>query len=268
MIHIQDMCFSYGEKPYIENFDLDIQEGEILSIIGPNGSGKSTVLKNISKKLSYQKGAILLGDEDLKDLSMKALAKKVASLSQHNESPVDFTVKQLVEYGRLPHKKWYEPLNTEDQDFIQWAMCKTGVDRLSDQSVHSLSGGERQRVWIAMTLAQDTKILLLDEPTTYLDICHQLEVLELITELNRELGMTVVMVLHDLNQACQYSHRVCVMQKGKMVKLGKPSEVFTSKLIQEVYNVEALVEQRTSEQVYIMPIKVFKGGHSCARKSK
>lgn len=180
MIKIQNINFSYGEKPFLENLDLHIKKGEILSIVGPNGSGKSTVLKNITRKLQYSKGTILLDSEDVCNMSPKCIAKKMASLAQHQGSPLDFTVRDLIYYGRLPHKKWYETMSEEDHKKIEWAMKKTGVKEMENHPVMSLSGGERQRVWIAMTLAQDPRVLLLDEPTTYLDICHQLEVLDLI----------------------------------------------------------------------------------------
>ena len=259
MIELAKVSFSYNAYPFIDDFDLMVNEGEILSIVGPNGSGKSTILKNITKKLNYSKGSISIEDEDIKYLSLKRLAKKLASLNQHHTSPADFTVKQLVSYGKVPHKKWYEPINKMDEEHIYWAMEKTGVKQLADQPVAALSGGERQRAWIAMTLAQKPKILLLDEPTTFLDICHQIEVLDLITELNRELQMTVVMVLHDLNQACRYSHRVCVMKNGKVVDVGTPNKIFNSKLIRDVYRVEAVVDHDDNGKVYIRPIKVFKG---------
>lgn len=259
MIELEKISFSYNTHPFIEEFNLMVKQGEILSIVGPNGSGKSTILKNITKKLNYSQGSIFIEEEDIKNLSLKSLAKKLASLSQHHASPPDFTVKQLVNYGKVPHKRWYQPLTKADEEHIHWAMKKTGVHHLANQPVAALSGGERQRVWIAMTLAQNTKILLLDEPTTFLDICHQIEVLDLIAELNRELQMTVVMVLHDLNQACQYSHRVCVMKKGKVFDIGVPEKIFSSDLIREVYNVEAVVECDDDGKVYIRPIKVFKG---------
>lgn len=235
--------------------DLHIKKSEILSIVGPNGSGKSTVLKNITKNLKYTDGNILLEGNNIKKMIPKQIAKIMASLSQCYSSTVDFTVKQLISYGRLPYKTWYEKINEEDKKQVEWAMLKTGVLHLAESPVMTLSGGERQRVWIAMTLAQNPKVLLLDEPTTYLDICHQLEILDLIKELNRELKMTIVMVLHDLNQACQYSHRVCVMKNGHIERIGSPKEVFTTKLIQKVYNVEASVTYN-NEKVHIYPLRV------------
>lgn len=260
MIELNKISFSYNDMPFINDLNLVINKGEILSIVGPNGSGKSTILKNITKKLEYQEGNILIDKDDIRNLSAKKIAKKLAALSQHHGSPSDFTVKQLVLYGRIPHKKWYEPMSDYDKEQINWAMEKTGVMYLADKPVNSLSGGERQRVWIAMTLARNPKILLLDEPTTYLDICHQLEILDLIKELNKELNMTVVMVLHDLNQACRYSHRVCVMKSGNIEKIGEPNKVFSSSLIRDVYKVEAIVAHDEDGKVHIRPIKVFKGG--------
>lgn len=264
MIKLNNISFSYDEKSILRQLNLEIQKGEILSIVGPNGSGKSTILKNITKKLSYHEGTIYIEEDDLKSIPSKKMAKKLASLSQHQSSPSDFTVKQLVNYGRMPHKKWFEPISDNDKQQIEWAMEKTGVKKLENYPVLALSGGERQRVWIAMTLAQNPKILLLDEPTTYLDICHQLEVLDLVKELNDELNMTIVMVLHDLNQACKYSDRVCVMKDGIIKRIGKPEKVFTSALIKDVYNVEAIVSPAEEGKIHIRPIKVYRGGkQSC-----
>lgn len=260
MINLEQISFSYGDKSVLTDFNLSIEKGEILTIVGPNGCGKSTILKNITKKLKYNEGEIYIEDENVKDISMKKMSKKLSLLSQHHSNMADFTVKQLVHYGRVPHKKWYEVMNKKDSEQVEWAMKRTGVDKLADKPIGALSGGERQRVWIAMALAQDPKILLLDEPTTYLDICHQLEVLDLVKELNDELGMTVVMVLHDLNQACRYSHRVCVMKDGKIKSIGKPEKIFTSSLIKDVYSVEAVVANDEDGKVNIRPIKVYRGG--------
>lgn len=256
MIRLENIHFSYTDKPFIHAMDLHVKKGEILSIIGPNGSGKSTVLKNMARKLNFTEGLLHLDGENIQQMKAKEIATKMASLSQHQGSPSDFTVAQLIAYGRLPHKKWYESLSGEDKAEIHKAMVRTGVLGLSDKPITALSGGERQRVWIAMTLAQNPKVLLLDEPTTFLDICHQLEVLDLVEELNRDMGMTIVMVLHDLNQACQYSHRVCVMKEGDIHALGKPKEVFTTEMIRQVYNVEAKITVDEDGHTQVRPMRV------------
>lgn len=258
MIQLKDIFFSYGEQSFIESLSLHIKKGEIIGIVGPNGSGKSTILKNITGKLQHQSGAILLDNEEILNMHPKMISRKMASLSQHQSNSCDFSVKELVKFGRIPHKKWYEPYNDEDTECVEWAMKKTGIKSFEDKCAFSLSGGEKQRVWIAMTLAQKPEVLLLDEPTTYLDMCHQIEILDLLKNLNNELGVTVVMVLHDLNQACQYCDRICVMKQGAVYEIGEPEQVMTEHLIREVYNVHATVSI-DEEGVHIRPKRVVKG---------
>lgn len=259
MIEAKNLKIAYEEKIVIKDFSFNVREGEMVSIIGPNGSGKSTILKTISRLLKQKNGAIFLEKEDISDINIKKIAQKMSSLSQHNRSPEDITVKELIYYGRMPHKKWYEVKTKEDEDIIQWAIDKTSLREFKDKKVIELSGGERQRVWIAMALAQRPKILLLDEPTTYLDICHQLEVMELVKSLNEELGLTVIMVLHDLGQAAKYSHRVVVIKDGNLVVEGNPSEVLTVDLIKKVYNVEVCIRKDIlKDEMIIHPVGVCK----------
>lgn len=238
MLQVEKLDIEMDQKKIIHDFHLKIEAGEIVSIIGPNGSGKSTVLKAISKMIPTEEKVVFLQGEDLYYLKSKERSKRMSVLFQSNEAPHDLTVEQLVEYGRTPHKKWFQKLNIEDEEIIDWAIEQTGLEAFRHRFVSSLSGGEAQRAWIAMSLAQRPKILLLDEPTTYLDIAHQLQLLELIHRVNRELGMTIVMVLHDLNQASLYSDRVCMIQKGKIIKYGTSEEVMTSELIRQVYHVD------------------------------
>jgi len=258
MIQLKEMSFSYGNHSFIEKLNLDIKKGEVVGIVGPNGSGKSTILKNITGKLQHQSGGIYLDQEEILEMHAKKISRKMASLSQHQTSSGDFSVKELIRFGRLPHKKWYESYNDEDAACVEWAMDKTGVKCFEDKCAHTLSGGEKQRVWIAMTLAQKPEVLLLDEPTTFLDMCHQMEVLDLVKSLNKELGVTVIMVLHDLNQACQYCDRICVMKQGAVYEIGEPEVVMTENLIRNVYNVHAAVNI-DEEGVHIRPKRVFKG---------
>lgn len=259
MIEARNLKIAYEEKIVIKDFSLKIKEGEMVSIIGPNGSGKSTILKTISRLLKQKNGVIYLEKEDVSGINIKKIAQKMSSLSQHNRSPEDINVKELIYYGRMPHKKWYEIKTKEDEDIIQWAIKKTSLNGFEDKKIVELSGGERQRVWIAMALAQKPKILLLDEPTTYLDICHQLEVMELIKSLNRELGLTVIMVLHDLGQAAKYSHRVVVIKEGNLVVEGNPAKVLTVDLIKQVYNVEVCIRKDILKgEIIIHPMGVCK----------
>lgn len=233
---------AYGEKVIIHDLDIEINKGEIVSIIGTNGCGKSTLLKAVSRVLPCKNGSIYLDGEEISHIKNKEFAKKLAFVSQNNEIPDDITVYDFIMYGRVPHKKWYEVYNQEDKDIVDWAVAICKLDNFKDRKVVSLSGGERQKVWIAMVIAQKTGILLLDEPTTYLDICHQFEIMELVKELNQNLGITIIMVLHDLNQAVQYSDRIIVLKDGKKYKEGKSLEVLTPQLIREVYRVDSSIE--------------------------
>lgn len=242
MLTVENVLISYEQKQVIKDFSFHVAAGEIVSIIGPNGSGKSTLLKSIARMHPYDKGCITLNNMNMKTLSSKDIAKKLCMLSQRNQAPNDITVQNLVSYGRYPHKKWFERLNNEDMQIVHWALEKTHLLHYKDRPIAALSGGESQRAWIAMALAQRPQILLLDEPTTYLDIAHQHEVLQLVRELNEEMGMTVVMVLHDLNQAAAYSDKIIVIQEGHCKVIGSPKEVMTKQMIRDVYKMESEVQ--------------------------
>lgn len=242
MLKIEQLSINYEKKEVVHDFSFDVKKGEILSIIGPNGSGKSTILKALARMQPYQTGTILFDGENMRRLSSKQIARKMCMLSQQNQAPTDISVKNLVAYGRYPHKKWFERLNAEDENIIDWALEKTGLSHYKEKPIAALSGGEAQRAWIAMALAQRPEVLLLDEPTTFLDIAHQHEVLELVRELNRDMGMTVVMVLHDLNQASSYSDQIVVVKDGKRAHMGTPDEVMTERMIQQIYRMEAEIQ--------------------------
>lgn len=256
MLAAEDLTISYDGNKIVNNFTFQVNEGEIVSIIGPNGSGKSTLLKGISRMIPCESGRVCIAGQELKKMQNKQISQIMCMLCQSNHTPADMTVDELVSYGRLPHKKWYERLSTEDYEIVDWAIEQTGLGHLRNRLVISLSGGEAQRAWIAMALAQRPKVLLLDEPTTYLDIAHQLEVLELVRTLNKELGITVVMVLHDLNQASEYSDKIYVIQKGNLALSGKPRDVLTPVMIRDIYGVEADVQfTEDSESPRIHPLK-------------
>lgn len=257
MINIQDFTIGYNNKVIVKNFNLQVDKGDMLTIIGPNGSGKSTVLKAIGRLLKPMEGIIHLDGKLLWDMSNKDIAKEMACLSQHNSAPKDMTIRRIVGFGRNPHKAWFESLNKEDEEIIDWALENTNLKHMENKKITSVSGGERQRTWLAMALAQKPKVLLLDEPTTYLDINNQIEILELVRQLNENLKLTVVMVLHDLNQAAKYSNRVLVLKNGEIQALGKPEEILNKKLIRDVYSVDMnILKNQFGEKLIFIPKKI------------
>ena len=231
----------YGDYIAVEEMDICVGRHEITSIIGPNGSGKSTVLKALTRLLRYQRGSVEVDGRDLLAFGAKELARRIGVLPQMHAAPADFRVKELVSYGRMPHQRFFSSLSGEDEKIIEWAMQATGTWPLRDKSIHELSGGETQRVWIATVLTQQPEILFLDEPTTYLDISHQLETMQMVRRLNRETGVGVVMVLHDLSHALEVSDRIVVIKNGRKYSEGTPDKVITSRMLREVYQVEAEV---------------------------
>lgn len=231
----------YGDYIAVDGIDIRIGKHEITSIIGPNGSGKSTVLKALTRLLHYQKGTVMIDGRDLRDFGPKELARRIGVLPQIHSAPADFRVKELVSYGRMPHQGFFSGCSAEDERIIDEAMKATGTYHLRNKSIHEISGGETQRVWIATVLTQQPEILFLDEPTTYLDISHQLETMQLIKRLNRKTGVGVVMVLHDLSHAMEVSDHIIVIKDGKKYSEGTPDEVITSKMLKEVYNVDGSV---------------------------
>ena len=257
MLRGENISFSYvRDKAFIENLNINIPKGKITTILGPNGSGKSTLLSILSTYNKPSKGDVFIGDKNLKTLKTKEIAKLIATVHQHNESPEDLDVKTLISYGRVPHHKHGSNKKDEDEKIINWAISSTNLDDIKDKKVMSLSGGQRQRAFIAMALAQKTDILLLDEPTTYLDIFHQIEVLDLVKKLNEEYKMTIVMVLHDINQAIKYSDNIVIMKKGKIIEEGTPKSVINEKSIKTVYNVEGIICNVDKEEMYFVPTKV------------
>ena len=248
-IQAEHVNLFFGEKQALFDVSWQVESGEIATLIGPNGCGKSTLLRAMTGNLPFQQGKVHVASEELGKVAAKELAKQVAFLPQTPELPRDMLVEELVYCGRFPHQNWWKNTAEEDRIAVDRALQVTKTEGLRHRVVASLSGGERQRVWIAMALAQEPKILILDEPTTYLDINHQLEVLELLQRLNREEGLTVLMVLHELNQAAQYSDRVAVMEKGHLVMEGTPKEVFTEQLLADVFHVKAKVEDE--ERMYV-----------------
>ncbi|GAA0090437.1 ABC transporter ATP-binding protein [Paraclostridium bifermentans] len=259
MISCKNLKVGYEGKVIIENLSLSINKGEVVSIIGPNGCGKSTLLKTLSRIIKPMSGGIYIQNESIKSLKSKHISQKVCLLSQHNDAPGDLTVEELVYFGRIPHKKWYESKTKSDEEIVNWAIENTGLKRYKNTPINSLSGGERQRAYIAQALCQKPDILLLDEPTTYLDISYQLEVMELVREINEKFNITIVMVLHELNQASKYSDRLVIMKDGEIVSDGYPRDVINKETIKQVYKIECDIDNDPiSNKPRIHPIQTIK----------
>lgn len=239
ILEVRDLVVAIDGLTILNHISLSIPAGRITAILGPNGSGKSTLLKAMSRVLTPKAGTVLLGGRNLSSLGSRELARRLAVLPQAPQAPPDLTVRDLVEHGRFPHRSWWRGFSASDQPVVDWALEQTGMLCMADRLVSTLSGGERQRTWIAMALAQQPEILLLDEPTTYLDICHQLEIMQLSVKLNTRHGITVVMVLHDINQAAQYADYIAVLHAGAVFAAGKPEQVVNSGMLREVFKVEA-----------------------------
>jgi iron complex transport system ATP-binding protein len=227
--------------PIIPDFTATIPGGKVTTIIGPNGCGKSTLLRALGRLLPSEAGDVHLGDTDISGMRRKDLAKIIGVLPQSPVSPPGLIVSDLVARGRHPHQSWLNQWSSTDEEEVMAALAMTDVAEFADRSVDSLSGGQRQRVWISMVLAQHTDVLFLDEPTTYLDLSHSIEVLDLVNRLREELNRTVVMVLHDLNLAIQYSDNLIVMHSGELIATGTPAEVITADLLKQVFDLDAVV---------------------------
>lgn len=229
---------AYGDRIVADGLDLTLPAGQVSVLVGPNACGKSTALRTLARLLTPAAGAVYLGAEPVTALSLREFARRLALLPQTPLAPEGITVRELVSRGRTPHQRWWRQWSRGDEQVVEAAMAATGTADLADRTLDELSGGQRQRVWIAMALAQDTRVLLLDEPTTYLDLAYQVDVLELVTELNRRDGTTVVMVLHDLNQACRYADHLVAMRAGAVVAAGPPAEVITPELVRTVFGLD------------------------------
>jgi iron complex transport system ATP-binding protein len=236
-----DLVLGYGQKVIVDHVSIDIPDGEVSVLIGPNGSGKSTILRALSRLLKPEDGQVVLDGQSIQTMSTKEVARKLAILPQQSTAPEAITVENLVWYGRHPHRKAIRPPTAADQEAVDWAIESTGLADLRTRPVDQLSGGQRQRAWISLALAQGTEILLLDEPTTYLDLAHQLDVLELCAELNREQGKTIVMVLHDVNLAAEFSHNLFVIKQGQLHTQGAPTTVLTRELMRDVFGIKARI---------------------------
>lgn len=240
-LRAEGISFAYQDKSVLNEIDLAIKPGELVGLIGPNGSGKSTLIKCLSRVLVPQRGRVWLDGHTLASLDPQQIARHIAVVPQAVELPPGFTAFEIVLMGRVPHLDWWQNENARDKEIARAAMEATGTWSLAERLVNQLSGGERQRVVIARALAQEPEVLLLDEPTAHLDVKHQIEVMELVRRLNRERGLAVLVVFHDLNLAAQYCSRLVLFKEGRVYKAGSPREVIAPDVLREVYGIELLV---------------------------
>lgn len=243
MTHLsaQGLTLAYDRAPVVVDLDIDIPDGSITAIVGPNACGKSTLLRALARIMSPQRGVVYLNGEAIHKQPTKQVAKQVGLLPQGPNAPEGLTVEDLVARGRFPHQRWFEQWSESDSAAVEKALALTDMRSLRTRRVDELSGGQRQRAWIAMALAQETPVMLLDEPTTFLDVGHRLEVLDLLSDLNELESRTIVIVLHDLNEACRYAHHVVAMKEGRIVAGGRPREVVTESLVGEVFGIKCAV---------------------------
>ncbi|MEA5169286.1 iron-enterobactin ABC transporter ATP-binding protein [Enterobacter sichuanensis] len=237
----ENLTLGYGKKIIARDLTVAIPDGHFTAIIGPNGCGKSTLLRTLSRLMTPVEGSVFLDGEQIQRFPSKEVARRIGLLAQNATTPGDITVLELVSRGRYPHQPLFTRWRKEDEEAVNRAMRATGITDLALQSVDTLSGGQRQRAWIAMVLAQETAIMLLDEPTTWLDISHQIDLLELLSELNRTQGYTLAAVLHDLNQACRYATHLIALRDGEIVAQGAPKEIVTPELIARIYGMRCMI---------------------------
>ncbi|HEY9736912.1 MAG TPA: ABC transporter ATP-binding protein [Trichocoleus sp.] len=235
------LSLAYEGNPIIQGLDLAIPQGQVTALVGPNGCGKSTLLRGLARLLKPQGGTVYLEGDAIAHLPTKALAKRLGILPQSPAAPEGLTVRELVAQGRYPHQTWLQQWSKEDELAVEAAIATTHLEDFANRPLDTLSGGQRQRAWIAMALAQDTQTLLLDEPTTYLDLAHQIEVLDLLADLNHSQGKTIVMVLHDLNLACRYADHLIALKQGLVQAQGAPATVMTETLVRQVFGLESKI---------------------------
>ncbi|MGW3819378.1 ABC transporter ATP-binding protein [Streptomyces sp. NPDC005046] len=249
---------AYDSRPVVDGLDLAVPPGRITAIVGANACGKSTLLRALARLMAPRTGTVQLDGRALHSMPSRELAQRLGILPQSPVAPEGLTVVDLVNRGRSPHQTWWRQWSRADEEAVRQALAATGMTDLADRPVDELSGGQRQRAWIAMAVAQGTEVLLLDEPTTYLDLAHQIDVLDLITDLNRREHRTVVMVLHDLNQACRYADHVVAMKSGRIAAEGSPAEVITVKTVEDVFDLTCRI---TTDPVSGTPLVIPMGRH-------
>ena len=240
-LQARDLQLAYGDNIVVDGLDLDVLDGTVSAVIGPNGCGKSTMLRALGRLLPAKRGHVLLDGKRIDKLPTREVAKILGVLPQAPIAPEGLTVADLIARGRHPHQAWYRQWSSDDEEAVAEALGWTGMTEFAERTVDELSGGQRQRVWISMALAQGTDLLLLDEPTTFLDLANQVDVLDLVERLHTEAGRTVVMVLHDLNMAGRYAQRLIAMRAGRIIAQGAPLEVLTEPLLRTVFELDAQV---------------------------
>lgn len=240
-LRAEGLRLAYDQRVVVAELDVVIPTGRITAIVGANACGKSTLLRALARLLTPQAGSVRLDGRPVQSIPTRELAQQLGILPQSPVAPEGLTVIDLVGRGRSPHQTWWRQWSRSDEDAVRDALRATAMTELADRSVDELSGGQRQRAWIAMAVAQGTPVLLLDEPTTYLDLAHQIDVLDLITDLNRHENRTVVMVLHDLNQACRYADHVIAMKSGRIVAEGLPADVISAEMVEEVFGLRCRI---------------------------
>ncbi len=250
----EDINFKIGERKILRGVNVKFAEKKRTAIIGPNGAGKSTFLKILCLLNEKFSGVVKLDGEDIKNLGRKKISQVMAILPQEKNAPNDTTVRELANFGRFPHRKIFGGKSAEDLSAVEWALEVTKLKKFENRQVNSLSGGERQRAWLAMTLAQKPKILLLDEPTTYLDIAHQLDVMEIITSVNKNFGITVISVLHDINHARIFSDEVVVIKNGEIFSQGNPKKILTAESVEKIFEVKADTFKNSRGDEMIIPL--------------
>ncbi len=251
----ENLKLAYENRVICEDLELSIPEGKFTVIVGPNGCGKSTLLRSLCRLLKPSQGQVCLDGKNIQQMPAKELARALGLLPQSSQAPEGIRVVDLVARGRYPHQKLFKQWSQGDQDAVFQAMADTGVTELAERQVDELSGGQKQRVWIAMVLAQQTPIVLLDEPTTYLDVAHQIDLLELFRSLNRTKQHTIVAVLHDLNQACRYADHLIAFAGGKIVAQGEPNDLVDAALVKQVFGLDSvIIEDPVSHTPLIVPL--------------
>ncbi len=257
-LRAEDLSLGYGPQDVVSHLDVEIPDGKITVIVGANACGKSTLLRGLARLLAPRTGSVILDGKRVQDLRSVEVARVLGLLPQTPVAPDGITVADLVGRGRYPHQSWFRRWSAEDDAAVAAAMESTGTAELADRPLSALSGGQRQRVWVAMALAQDTDLVLLDEPTTYLDINHQVELLDLLTDLNRRHAKTIVLVLHDLNLACRYADHIIAMKAGAIIREGAPIDVIDAAVVTEVFGLPCEV---LPDPVSRTPMIVPRGRH-------
>lgn len=257
-LECKNISVSINGKKIISDINSNFTEGKCIAIIGPNGVGKSTFLKVLAALNSQYEGEVLLGGKNIRNISRKKIARHLAILPQSMQIPPDITVSRLIDYGRFPYRSLFSRGNPkEDEDAVNWAISVVNLEKFKDRQVNSLSGGERQRARIAMALAQLPEIILFDEPTTYLDIAHQLEVMQTIRLINEKYKMTVIMVVHDINHALQFANEVIVLKDGKIFAQGQPQQILNVDLLEKVFGVKADIFTNSLGASVISPVSIY-----------